>query len=230
MRKAMLLTLAAIALVAAKEGPQQPLLLTPGDVDPSLLLPPPPAMDSTQGRSELEQLHRFERTRSTAEAENAAAEGKIKDVSVFAAAMGPGFSLDRLPATRALFATVRAEEQAAVERGKAHFHRDRPWVSDATLHPCGNLENPDFGYPSGHATMVFSMASILARLSPAKAPAIMARAAGYANGRVVCGRHFRSDVVAGQTYGMMIGERLMEKPTFQARFDEAAKELKAAGF
>ncbi|MBF7014494.1 phosphatase PAP2 family protein [Novosphingobium sp. HR1a] len=230
MRKAMLLTLAAIALVAAKEGPQQPLLLTPGDVDPSLLLPPPPAKDSAQGRSELEQLHRVDQTRTTADADNATALGKIKDVSVFAAAMGPGFALDRLPATRALFAAVRVEEKAAVTRGKAHFQRDRPWVSDATLHPCGDPENPDYSYPSGHATMAFSMASILARLAPAKAPAIMARAADYAEARVVCERHFPSDIIAGQSYGMIIGERLMETPEFRARFDEAAKELKAAGF
>jgi acid phosphatase (class A) len=229
MRRAAFIALAAVALVAAKDGPKPVLLLKPDAVDPALVLPPPPAKDSTLGRAELEQLHHVDETRTPAEAEDAAAQGKIKAAAIFAAAMGPGFALDRLPATRALFDTVRAEEKAVVARGKDHFHRDRPWITDPTLHPCGDPEKPDYGYPSGHATMAFSMASILARLAPTKAPAIMARAADYAHSRVVCERHFPSDVVAGQTYGMIIGERLMETPAFRARFAAAAKELKAAG-
>jgi acid phosphatase (class A) len=77
--------------------------------------------------------------------------------------------------------------------------------------------------------MGYAMASILARLNPSKAPAIMARAAEYAHNRLVCEVHFSSDVTAGQAYGMMIAERLMEQPGFVAQFAAARRELAEAG-
>jgi acid phosphatase (class A) len=40
--------------------------------------------------------------------------------------------------------------------------------------------------------------------------------------------HFPGDVVAGQVYGTMIAERLMERPAFQAQFAAAKQELAGA--
>ena len=77
--------------------------------------------------------------------------------------------------------------------------------------------------------MAFSMGEVLARLVPEKAGPILARAARYGQSRIVCGQHFRSDVSAGQMLGLLIAERLMAEPAFQAAFDAARKELVAAG-
>ncbi|NIJ34966.1 hypothetical protein [Sphingomonas oligoaromativorans] len=46
---------------------------------------------------------------------------------------------------------------------------------------------------------------------------------------MICEFHFPGDVAAGQSYGMLIAERLMEQPAFQAQFNAAAAEVKAAG-
>ncbi len=229
MRRAFLLAAAALTLVAAKHAPQERLLLSDANFDPAQLLPPAPIDAGAVGQAELAQLHVIDRTRTPDEVAHARADGAVKNVTIFAAAMGPGFDLDRLPATKALFQTVRAEEKAAADRAKDHFRRNRPWITDPTLHPCATDDEPQSSYPSGHTSMGYAMGAILARLAPSKAPAILARAADYAHSRLVCEVHFPGDVVAGQTFGMLIAERLMEQPAFEAQFEAAAKELKAAG-
>jgi acid phosphatase (class A) len=225
MHRIVLLGLAATMLVAAKGAPTGPLLLNPGNFDPALLIPPPPADDSAVEHSELAVLHAMDSTRTPDEAANAAAEGKVKDVTIFAKVIGPGFDLDRLPATKALFQAVRAEEKAAVNRAKDHFRRNRPWIVDKTLHSCATNDDPQSSYPSGHTSMAYSMAAILARLVPAKAPAILARAADYAHSRIVCEQHFPSDLIGGQVFGMLIAERLMQQPSFQSLFQAAEVEV-----
>jgi acid phosphatase (class A) len=225
MRRALLLAFAATVLVAAKPGPVGPLLLNAHNFDPALLLPPPPADDSVIGKAELAGLFAMDRARTADETDRAKSDNHVKDVTIFAAAVGPGFDLDRLPATKALFQTVRAEEKAAADRAKDHFLRNRPWIVDKTLHPCSTDDEPQSSYPSGHTTMGYAMAAILADLVPAKAPAIMARAAVYGHNRLVCEMHFQSDVTAGQVYGMLIAERLMQQPAFQAQYRAAQAEL-----
>lgn len=229
MRRTLLLAAAAAMLVAAKHPPQGPLLLNSANFDPALLLPPAPMDDSPTGRAELAQLHVIDRMRTPEEIAHAKADDEVKNVTMFASVMGPAFDLDRLPATKALFHIVREEEKAAADRAKDHFRRNRPWITDPTLHPCATDDEPQSSYPSGHTSMAYAMAGILVRLAPAKAPAIMARAADYAHSRLICEVHFPGDVVAGQTYGMMIAERLMEQPAFRVHFDAAAAELKATG-
>lgn len=230
MRRAMLLAAAALMLMAAKHAPQGPLLLSDANLDPAQLLPPAPADDSAAGRAELAQLHAIDRTRTPEEIAHAKADGQVKNVTIFTAVMGPGFDLEQLPATKALFQTVRAEEKAAADRAKDHFRRNRPWITDPTLHPCAVDDEPQSSYPSGHTSMGYAMGAILARLVPSKAPDILARSADYAHSRLICEVHFPGDVAAGQTFGMMIAMRLMEQPSFIMQFDAAQSELAKAGF
>ncbi len=229
MRRVLLLAAAAMTLVAAKHAPHGPLLLNDSNFNPAQLLPPAPTDASAEGRAELAQLHLIDQTRTPDQIARAKADSDVKNVTMFVAVMGPAFDIDRLPATKALFQTVRAEEKAAADRAKEHFRRNRPWITDPSLHPCATDDEPQSSYPSGHTSMGYAMAGILARLAPSKAPAILARAADYAHNRMICEVHFPGDVVAGQAYGMMIAERLMEQPAFQAQFNMAAAEMKAAG-
>jgi acid phosphatase (class A) len=224
-----LLAACAVLLVAAAPPAHDPLLLNDSNLDPALLLPPAPASGSKLEREELEQLHRIDATRTDDEVSHARTDDAVKDVTIFAGAVGPAFDLARLPKTAALFKIVRAEEKAAADRAKSHFLRNRPWVGDASLHPCSTKDEPGSSYPSGHTTMSYAMGAILARLIPSKAPAIMTRAAGYAHSRLICEVHFPSDVIAGQAYGMMVAERLMEQPAFRAYYEAAAAELRGAG-
>ena len=226
--RACLILLPALALIAA--GPKPDGLLTKADLDPALVLPPPPAAGSAEARAELAELHAVERARTPNQADAARAEGEIKDASIFAGAIGPGFDLAKLPATARLMALVKASEKDVTDRGKDEFRRPRPWIVDNSVATCKrNDEEPLSSYPSGHTTRAYAYAGVLARLVPAKASAILARAQRYAETRITCEQHFRSDVTAGEALGMLVAERLRVKPSFEAAFEDAKDELIRAG-
>jgi acid phosphatase (class A) len=214
--------------IPAAPKAKAPAMLDAGDLDPALILPPPPEANSDQARRELAELHQIESSRLPERLAEARADSETKDVTVFREVLGPRFDLSRLPATSRLFAIVRATEKAEADRGKDEFRRPRPWIVDSALQSCSRNDEDNSSYPSGHATMAFSMAAILARLVPAKAGAIMARAARYGESRLVCEVHFRSDVTAGEALGLIVSERLMTKPAFRAAYDSARDELERA--
>lgn len=226
MRRA--IALAALVLIAAS-GPKPASLLTAADLDPALVLPPPPARGSVQERAELAELHAAETTRTAADEADARLDGDTKNATIFAAAIGPAFDLERLPATARLLALVRASEKDTVDRGKAEFRRTRPYAVDASLKSCKRNEDLLSSYPSGHTSRAYALGETLARLLPARAPAILARAARYGQSRIVCGQHFRSDVTAGAVLGTLVAERLQVKPAFAEADRAAGAELAAAG-
>jgi len=124
---------------------------------------------------------------------------------------------------------VRVEEKAAAKAAKLWFARNRPWIVDPRLQSCSKSDEPQSSYPSGHATMGYSMGLVLAQIEPVHASQIMARASEYAENRLVCGMHFRSDIVAGQALGGIVAAKLMANPAFRQDVGAAAAELKAAG-
>jgi acid phosphatase (class A) len=222
------LALSSIVLTAnapAASSDRGEVMLTATDLDPGVLLPAPPAADSTQAQAEIAELHAMETGRSEADLAAARRDSATKNASIFTDVLGRAFDLEELPATRAMFAVLRATEKDAADRGKAEFRRPRPWIVDPALKTCSRDDDPLSSYPSGHTTMAYSMGAVLARLVPTKAPAIMTRAATYGQSRIVCEQHFRSDVTAGEALGLMVAERLMNKPRFQVMFEAAREEL-----
>ncbi len=75
--------------------------------------------------------------------------------------------------------------------------------------------------------MGYAMATVLAAAAPAKSQALMARANFYAESRLVCAMHFRSDLAGGKTLGEGIGRAMLAKPAFRAELAAAAKELRS---
>lgn len=205
-------------------------LLTADQVDASLLLPPPPAPGSPRALGEIAELKDIAAHRSQAELEQAARDDKDETGAFFASAIGPGFDFAHLPATAQMLGDIGATEDAVSKGAKKFFHRDRPWIVIAGWETCsphkpGPAQN---SYPSGHATIAYSMGVVLASLMPDKAQAILSRASQFAENRLVCGVHFRSDIVAGQALGTVIAVDLMQKPDFRREYAAAAGELSAA--
>ena len=215
-----------LLLLAAATANTAPVsLLGPTELSSAQVLPPPPAQNSAQARAERAELAAVEQTTTAAELDAAKHDDGVKNASVFRSAIGPGFELDRLPQTALLMAMVRGTEKASADRAKAYFKRPRPWIVDPNIHACSRNDEPLSSYPSGHTTMAYSMGAILSQLIPDRAPAIMARAAQYAQSRIVCEVHFRSDVTAGEALGLIVAERLMQKPLFRTQFNRAKEEL-----
>jgi acid phosphatase (class A) len=224
-----LLGTAALVLIAA-DAPKQDVMLSPADLDPAMILPPPPAENSQQAKVELDELHAVEAVRTAEMMAVAEADSENKTASIFSNALGPKFDLAKLPTTARLMLIVRATEKDAANRAKDHFHRNRPWVIMPDIKGCEHGDDkPQSSYPSGHTTMGYSMGAILARLVPERGEAIMLRAVVYGESRIICESHYRSDVSAGETLGMIVAEKLMQKPAFRKIFDAADKELRVAG-
>jgi acid phosphatase (class A) len=211
-------------------GPARAAMLDPTEIDAARLLPPPPAVDSSRAKAEVAELHAIASASSPALIEAARRDDGDEKPDLFNAALG--FDLTALPATSKMLNDVLKEEDTDSKTAKAYFHRDRPWIVDASIKTCvpvkpGPAAN---SYPSGHTSLAFSMGVVLAALMPEKAQAILARAAEFGEHRLVCGVHFRSDIAAGQQFGTVLALQLMEKPTFKAEMDAARAELHAAHY
>jgi acid phosphatase (class A) len=152
----------------------------------------------------------------------------VEDVRSIADVLGPAFDLQRLPATARLFEDLRNEESIAVKQAKAYFKRERPFHAEPALDVCDDGHDVKNSYPSGHAMMGYSAAAVLANLMPGNAQIILARASDYADSRLVCGVHYRSDVDASQVLGNVVVARLMAKPAFVAELEAARAELTTA--
>jgi acid phosphatase (class A) len=212
---------------ASPKPPPVSKFLQPGELDPALVLPPPPKDDApaaVEGRAEL---HRLAAARSSDRLEQAKRDDALEDVRAIAAAIGPALDFSRLPATAALFKDLRTEDSVAAKHAKAFFKRERPFRFDKDLDVCDDGHDVRNSYPSGHATMGYSAAAVLANLMPGNAQLILARASDYAESRLYCGVHYRSDLEAGQVLGNVLVQKLMTKPAFQAELEAARAELTA---
>ena len=217
-----LLVCAAMALGSAGA---QAGMLAPGEFAAGRYLPPPP--DAIVTHREMDELHAIA-ARSTAE-DRAVAKRDAQNETPTIFNDAAGFDLSASPQTFKLLTLVGEEEEDDTKDAKAYFHRDRPYAAEPAIKTCtpvkpGKAAN---SYPSGHATRAFSMGVVLASLVPARSQEILARASQYAERRLICGVHYRSDIVAGQQFGTVLALKLMQKPEFQALMTAAQAELKA---
>ena len=233
MKNAIILAAALLAggRCAVAKAADPGLLPTSPLYDPATLLPPPPAAGSAEAATELAELKHYQASSTPAELAAAKSDNDNENGTIFATVLGPAWDLSKLPATAKLLDDVTNSEDAFSGPAKTYFHRDRPWVVDPSIQTCAahKPSQDHASYPSGHATRGYSMGIVLAHLMPGHADAIMTRTALFAENRLVCGFHFRSDIVAGQEYGTIIALRLMQNPKFQSEMTAAQGELHAAG-
>ena len=202
--------------------------LTAADVDPVRLLPAPPADDSPATQAELAELRSIAAETSSDRWDQAKWDADNENGTIFQSAIAPGFDLSALPATAHLLADVRNEEAIAASKAKDYFKRTRPWVLDPSLKTCDREDAPQSSYPSGHATMAFAMAVVLAQAMPDNAAQIMNRARDYGQSRMICAAHFHSDVQGGQALGSAVGTALLQNAKFHQELVAAEQELQAA--
>jgi len=213
-----LMLLAALALAGKGH------YLSPGQVDLSMLLAPPPANDSQRTRSELETMLSLQQARTPAQ-EAAAKADKEMSPFPFADVLGPRFVKDKLPNTAVFFEKILSDQRLVVSPAKKHFNRPRPYVLDSSVEP--SLSKPhNESYPSGHSTWGHLAGIILADMVPEKAAQIFQRAEVYAYHRVLGGVHYPSDVEAGKIAAAVIASALFQNPAFLEDFAKAKAEVR----
>jgi len=225
------ISLALLFSVAfAKDAPKLELLIDTTYFVPARILPSPPAADSQLTQSEIGEVKTIVAAISAKERALAATDALDKTAGFFADTI-TGFDLKNLPATKSLFEQVRYTEDQQAKVFKNFFKRPRPYITDPSIKICVEAEQGGelASYPSGHATMAYSMGVVLAHLLPDRSSTVMERAKLYADNRLRCGVHHRSDIVAGQVLGTLVAVELLQNSTFQTMLAASREELRAAG-
>jgi acid phosphatase (class A) len=195
-------------------------------LNPTRILPPPPANDSFQTIEELRSLHQIAADATKAQVAAALADSKNETVFLFANATDANFTAAQFPATAALFKKIAIDGEFFEQMAKKTWQRPRPYVFDKSLIPaCGASKKPSFSYPSGHAIEVWTQGTVLAALLPSHATAIEIRAANYAFEREICGSHYPSDLEAGHLLGVALADKILASAGFQREAAAARNEL-----
>jgi acid phosphatase (class A) len=87
----------------------------------------------------------------------------------------------------------------------------------------------DGAYPSGHTTIGWTWALILAEIARDRSRQILARGRSFGQSRVVCNVHRQSDAIEAGFLAAANGARLHADPTFLADLEAAKSEVAALG-
>jgi acid phosphatase (class A) len=197
----------------------------PAKIDLRLYLAPPPAVDSAQTRAELAEIHAIEKTR-TPEREKIARDDQTETVfAVVRGDLGPDFTEAKLPVMAAFFKKLIADEDPIIDPAKNAWARPRPAVADPTIKVCVKPSTSG-SYPSGHSTVAYMTALVLSDMLPERRGVIFDDATRFAESRVICGVHYRSDTVASRTAAAVIVMQARANPTFQKEFAAAKAEVR----
>jgi acid phosphatase (class A) len=217
---------AALAAPSAAQEAGNAFYLQPADVDLIHVLAPPPAVDSSAGKADLQTVLAAVQSRTDAEIKHAQADDE-RNVFRFADVMGPNFRSESLPLATQLFQHVYKNGNAVTVAAKSYFQRQHPFVVDPDIKIIV-VQAPDFSYPSNHSTFAYEAGILLAAMVPEKAAAIFERAADFAHHRVIAGVHFSTDIEAGRISGSVIDNALLHNAHFLADFERAKSEVRAA--
>ena len=227
----LLATIAGIAL-AQPPAPVQGYLTVQTAPDGSQILPPQPTAGTD--RYSLDRTI-FKATRALegsprwalAQNDNKLTTGDLE--ADFSCALHAKVTPANAPKLTTLMARAARDAGRVSNNAKDVFKRLRPFRIDE-----GNIciERTDalaasFDYPSGHATLGWTIGLILAELSPDHSTAILTRARAYGESRVVCGVHNASAIEGGRTAGAITFAAVNGSPEFRADMGAALAELAA---
>ncbi|HEY2049025.1 MAG TPA: phosphatase PAP2 family protein [Caulobacteraceae bacterium] len=223
------MTASALGQTAPAAKPQKTLeYLTAADIDPARLLAAPPVDGSPIAQADLAETRRIAAGATPERLAQAKWDDEHENPSAFDATLGKDFDLRALPATAEVLRIAKLDGDLAAGAAKKFFARKRPWAVDSAIQTCDPNDKPVGSYPSGHATMGYTVAMTYAALIPEKAQALMARADDYAYSREVCGSHYGSDTRASAVISAVVVTTLLKNPEFQAKMEAARTELRAA--
>lgn len=193
------------------------------------LLPAPPALNSAEGRAELENVVFIHQHATVAELRRGQEENELS-IFTYAPEIGDWFIAGRLPKTVAFFKEIEAETRAFTSTGKTLWKRPRPCVTGGTriAKPIEPDDKKSFSYPSGHSTRATVFTFVLAELIPGSKEALLkaGRESGYL--RVVGGMHYPSDIQAGRVLALAILKELKKSPRFLKDLAEVQEEIQNA--
>jgi acid phosphatase (class A) len=149
----------------------------------------------------------------------------------FSCALGVNVSPETTPHLYTMLERVRVDAGRSTGLAKDQYNRQRPFVvvGGATCKPQDEADLRHNGsYPSGHSTIGWSWALVLAEADPDQGAAILARGRAFLQSRVVCNVHWLSDTEAGGLLAAAVVARLHDEPAFVADMKASEAEIQAA--
>lgn len=239
MKKLLLTVMVCLAAgqsaLAAKDVTTQPdrFYLQEGQAPDSLaLLPPPPAMDSLDFLNDKAQYDVGKMLRNTPRGKQAWKDAHVAGDGVAEALSEAfGMTIDKQKTPEIYRLVMKMREDAgdlATRSAKDHYLRIRPFAfyneptcrqdEESTLSKNGS-------YPSGHTTIGWATALVLAEVNTSRQGEILKRGYEMGQSRVICGYHWQSDVTAARLVASAVVARLHAEPAFAEQLQKAKAEF-----
>lgn len=198
------------------------------------LLPPPPAEGSAAAMADLEAYQMTRALKGTARWTQAQADNELKfpqAIHSYSCALGVDITEAGTPHLYTLMRRTLTDAGFSTYGAKQMYQRTRPFAlleEESCVPHEEEMLRGDGSYPSGHAALGWAWGLVLAELAPEKADALLQRGYDFAESRMVCGVHWRSDVEAGRVMGAATVAKLHSDPVFLAQAKLAQAEIEAA--
>jgi acid phosphatase (class A) len=151
--------------------------------------------------------------------------------NTYSCAVGVDINPTATPRLYTLLTRTLVDAGLATYPAKNKYQRPRPFTvagGDICTPAADAGLRKDGSYPSGHASLGWAWALILAEAAPERQDAILARGRAFMQSRVICNVHWQSDVEAGGLVGTAVVARLHADPVFRADLEAAKDEIAAA--
>lgn len=196
------------------------------------LLPPPPAAGSARFDYDEEQYLWGKSLRDTPRGERAVIDADLSEGWIdrcFSEAFGFPITPEAAPEIYKLITNMRDDAgDLATKCAKNKYMRARPFMvfSEPTSTPGDEPAlRANGSYPSGHTSIGWATALVLAEINPERTQQIIERGYEYGQSRVIVGAHFQSDVDNGRVIGAATVAALHANENFQKQLAKAKKEL-----
>ncbi|OCG28137.1 acid phosphatase [Gilliamella sp. wkB108] len=197
-----------------------------------LLLPPPPAYNSIDFLRDKAQYDWGKSLRNTERGHQAyldADTSKDNITEQFSSSFGFAISSDKTPEIYKLIATMKEDAgDLATRSAKNYYNRVRPFsfFHESTCRPEDEKTLSTNGsYPSGHTTMGYAIALVLAEINPQRQNEILKRGYEIGDSRVICGYHWQSDIDAARVMAGAVVAQLHTNTAFTQQLAKAKIEF-----
>lgn len=199
--------------------------------DAGVYLPAPPDTNSLLFIDDFQQWIWGKSMRATSRGQRASWESEYsveRMCQIYGDAMGFEVSREATPAIYRLVSRGQKTAAQAVDRAKVRYMRKRPFAR-MNEHVAGAFDDEEHlrgngSYPSGHTSLGWTTALILAQMAPEQQDTILRRGWEYGESRVIVGAHWQSDVDAARLAASSCVARLQASPEYRSDLAAARAE------
>ncbi len=200
--------------------------------DAGIYLPAPPDTNSQLFIDDFQQWLWGKSMRHTPRGEQASWESMYsvdRMCGIYSEALGFLVSKETTPAIYRLVSRGERTAAQAVRKAKRKYMRKRPFAR-MNEHVAGAFDNEEElrgngSYPSGHTSLGWTTALIMAQMAPELQDTILRRGWEYGESRVIVGAHWQSDVDAARLASSACVARLQASPEYRADLAAARTEF-----